>query len=63
MIRPVRIAEIERAVCEVTPLQRMPHWIGQIRTGFQYNGDIRSSGDIETETIGSHTEAGIAGLE
>jgi len=63
IIGPGRIAKIERAVREVAALQWLPPLTGQIRAGFQHDGDVGRSHNFETKTVGLHTEAGVVDLK
>ena len=60
MIGPIRIAEIERAVGEGAALQRLPHRAGQVRAGFQNNGDVGGAGGVEVGNYGRPLRAMIS---
>ena len=62
IIRPVRIAEIERVAGEGVGLQRRPGGTGRIRAGFHHDDHVAGPGDVEAELIGPHPKAVIAGL-
>ena len=62
VIRPIRIGEIKRGAGEGVGLEASPDWVGNVSTGFYYDGQIARSGDIESELIGSHAEAVVSDL-
>ena len=63
VIRPRRIAEIERTIGEGDVGYRSPDGIGQIGASFDRDGNIGRAGDGETELIALYSEAAVAGLD
>src|SRR2546425_349677 len=59
MIRPLRIAKVDRAVGESAGLQRYPARGCQIGVGFHCDGYISCPCDVETEAIGQNSEVAI----
>ncbi len=59
-IRPLRIAEIKRAVGDRVEQEWNPNGIGQIRAGFHNDRNIRRPGDGETELIALHPQIRVS---
>ena len=63
IIRPLRIAEIERSVGEFEGSEHRPYGAGQIGAGFHHDGDIGRAGDVEPKLIVRHAKAAVPGWE
>ena len=63
MIRPLRIAEVGRAIGERVGAHRRPDGLGQVRAGFYHDHPSVCPSDVESNLIRPHTETGIARLE
>ena len=67
IIRPLRIAEIRRAIgvdesVERVGGHRQPDGVCKIRAGFHHNDQIAAARDVESKLIRLHAKAAIAGL-
>ena len=62
MIRPLRIAEVGRAIGERVRSHRSPEGLGQVRADFHYDNPAAGPTDVESKLIRPHSEAAIAGL-
>jgi len=62
VIRPLGIAEINRATGEGLGGQRNPHGVGKVCAGFHNNDQTAGAGDIEPKPVRPHTKAGTTGL-
>ena len=63
MIRPLRIAEVGRAIGERVGSHRRPDGLGKIRAGFYHDNPAARPVDAEPELIRPHSEAGVVGLD
>jgi len=61
IVRPLRVAEINRAVGDAAIEQRCPH-SSEIGAGFHHHRNVGGADEIEAEPVGADTKVFIGGL-